>query len=58
MHKTDFATLTVLPCVTSSSMCFTDKYYLETSPNKLRSKFRTPTTRKTEFFSTLVNAVN
>ena len=41
LHKTDFAILTVLPCVTSWAMCFTDKYLRRNSPNNLRGKSTT-----------------
>ena len=58
LHKIGFAIFTVLPCVTSWTMCLTDKYIWKTSPNKLRGKSTTPAISKQEFFVTLVNAFN
>ena len=48
LYKTEFETLTVLPCLTRCSACFTDKYLWKTSFNKLRNKSTTPTTSKVE----------
>ena len=58
LYETDFATFTVLSCVTSCPVCFTDKYLRKTSFNELRGKSTTAATSKIEFFVTLVNVVN
>ena len=57
-HKTGFTIFTVLPCVTSSALYLTAKYFCKTSPNKLRDKSTIPTTSKQELFVTLVTTVN